>query len=52
VYARLEDLGGVLDCLVMKARLARCRGDEDSAVQADALYAQVLADQEAPEGFA
>ncbi|KAK4966472.1 APC5 protein [Elasticomyces elasticus] len=46
VYARLEDISGVLECLVITSRLARARGDEPGAEQADAQYEQVLAEQE------
>ncbi|KAK1060422.1 APC5 protein [Friedmanniomyces endolithicus] len=44
LYARLEDTSGVLDCLVMKAQLARWRCDEQLAARADAQYAQILRD--------
>ncbi|KAK4892920.1 APC5 protein [Elasticomyces elasticus] len=47
LYARLEDVSGVLECLVIKSRRARARGDEAGAEQADAQYEQVLAEQEA-----
>ena len=41
----MEDLAGMLDCLVMKARLARACGDESSAELADEMYDQLLADK-------
>ncbi|KAK5740112.1 APC5 protein [Elasticomyces elasticus] len=47
LYARLEDVSGVLECLVIRSRLARWRGDEPCAEQADAQYEQLLAHQEA-----
>ncbi|KAK5679276.1 APC5 protein [Elasticomyces elasticus] len=47
LYARLEDVSGVLECLVIRSRLARWRGDEACAEQADAQYEQLLAHQEA-----
>lgn len=46
VYASLEDSSGMLDCLTMRAHLARWRGDEASATQADAVFTQLLADRE------
>ncbi|KAK0303359.1 APC5 protein [Friedmanniomyces endolithicus] len=45
LYARLDDTSGVLDCLVMKAQLARWRGDEQLAARADAQFAQKLRDR-------
>ncbi|KAK0863149.1 APC5 protein [Friedmanniomyces endolithicus] len=45
LYVRLDDTSGVLDCLVMKAQLARWRGDEQLAARADAQYAQILRDR-------
>ncbi|TKA52299.1 hypothetical protein B0A55_11503 [Friedmanniomyces simplex] len=45
LYVRLEDTSGMLECLVMKARLARWRRDEQLAARADAQYAEVLLDQ-------
>ncbi|KAK3072740.1 APC5 protein [Teratosphaeriaceae sp. CCFEE 6253] len=50
LYERLEDTGGMLECLVMKARLARFRGDEDSAARSEALFTQVL-DQRGEQGL-
>ncbi|KAK5114243.1 hypothetical protein LTR85_010308 [Meristemomyces frigidus] len=52
VYASLEDRSGMLECLIMKAQLARWRNDDASVAQADALYMQLLADgPEAETGF-
>lgn len=44
-YERAEDLNGMLDCLVMKSKLANWSGDETSASQCDKKYLQLLADQ-------
>lgn len=46
VYASLEDFSGHLECLCMKAELARWRDDDASAAHADALYLQLLADKQ------
>lgn len=41
-YATIEGFRGMLDCLAMKARLARVSGDNASADQADEIYFQLL----------
>nr|POE62527.1 anaphase-promoting complex subunit 5 [Quercus suber] len=42
-YSKLKSLNGVLDCLAMKARIARWRGDEAAAKLADEVSMQHLA---------
>ena len=37
----------MLNCLVMKAQLARLMGDESTAAQADEKYLQIMKDSEA-----
>jgi len=39
----------MLECLTMRGELARWRGGETSAAQSDALYMQLLADQQTGE---
>nr|QIA97806.1 putative anaphase-promoting complex subunit 5 protein [Teratosphaeria destructans] len=41
VYEQLDDRAGMLECHAMKIRLAQWAGDDGSAAQAEALYAQI-----------
>lgn len=44
-YASVKNFNGVLDCLAMKARLARWRDDDATANLADQMSVQMLAER-------
>ncbi|KAF2160284.1 hypothetical protein M409DRAFT_70619 [Zasmidium cellare ATCC 36951] len=44
-YQRIEDISGMLDCLLMKSKIANWSGDETTSAQADEMYMQLLADR-------
>ncbi|KAK4609122.1 Anaphase-promoting complex subunit 5 [Fulvia fulva] len=44
-YQKVEDLNGMLDCLLMKEKIAIWDGDETTAGNAEEMYLQLLADK-------
>ncbi len=49
-YARLNDLSGLLHCLIMQAAIARWKNDEVTATHSEERYMQLLADRTAEVG--
>ena len=45
-YSHLSDHNGMLDSLAMKSLLAKWKGDEHAAAQADGLYAQLVMEKQ------
>ncbi|EME38918.1 hypothetical protein DOTSEDRAFT_75580 [Dothistroma septosporum NZE10] len=48
-YQKVEDLNGMLDCLLMKEKIAIWDGDEQTASSAEEMYMQLLTDSKKQE---